>query len=91
MTRFDADELRAQSEDMFAVFGKGNMCAQMLRQAAEDAGRLEWVVANRGKYHVMGSDERGWAVMDTRNGLSIKTRGHKTMQDAIDAARKENT
>ena len=67
-----------------------NACAALM-QAADDAERLEWIVEHRGTYHVMGSDERGWAVMDGRNGLSIKTRGHQTMREAIDAVRKEPT
>jgi hypothetical protein len=58
-----------------------------LTQAGEDAEQLEWLVAMRGKMQIIGSDDRGWSVCDTSNGLTFASRGHKTYREAIDVAR----
>ena len=85
MSRRSPSDLRQMASEQDKT-RQGRYVAEALVRAADDAERLDWVVRNR-MFLVMGSDERGWAVMDQSNGLSIVTRGHKTYRGAIDAAR----
>jgi hypothetical protein len=50
-----------------------------------DGQMLDWVLVHSA-YRVMGSDERGWVVMDNSNGLTFITDRHSTSREAIHAA-----
>lgn len=55
-----------------------------LEQAERDAGRLDWVIANR-NLRVQGKGAN-WMVLDCRDGLTFITQDHSTPREAIDAA-----